>query len=495
MGLVQRQVLKNNLIAFVGVGVGALSNVWVYPLDPAARGYIDGVLSVALLLVPLLLLGTETVTLRYFSYLEGPDDRSRAGQLLTRSLVVVSLAVLVLAATNLLFGGALNDLFARGALRTSRWQIIGCTAALAYAGVLTAHLINFRRIAVPVFFNNLLIKLLVPAIFVYAIYYGAQVTDLGWLLVGVYVLAGVGLLAYAISLGTVKLLWGRLKLPDRQRKQIYSLALFSIFSTIGSRLSVHIDTVSINVLLGDFDTGIYTLAKFTVGVILLPSAAVNSITAPIVADAWRRNDLASLEVLYRQSSTVLYAFGGVILVGTLVCLPYLYELTPSLGRYRAGYLAVLLLGTAQLVDLLTGINGNLIAMTDYFRWNVAFILFLGLVNAVMNYVFIAGFGMGFTGAAVATAISLIVYNLVKLGFVWWKLGLHPFSMSTLYTTGVIVGVGAAAYLLPELRAPTLNILLKGGVVLVLFLLYFRFTHGVPPVRRLLSQGLQAAFTG
>ena len=494
MGVIQRQTLKNNVIAFAAVGVGAFSRLFIYPRDPTLNGYSDAIINAALLLVPFLTLGTTSVMVRFLGYLEGADERANAGQLLARALVVATGAIGALGIFNYAAADWLNVVLPRGALHISRWAIIGVAAALVYGGIITAHLLSFKRIAVPVIFNNLTVKIGTALLFYLTVeaYVAPGVYETG--LVIVYTLAGLGVLVYALRLQVVKLSWGRLALPATHRRQLYGLATFSVFSALGSRLTMYIDTLSIDAILGSYDTGIYSLAKFIVGVVAIPYIAINGITSPIVAEAWRTRDMGQLDFLYKESSIVLFAFGGLIVTGAVVCLPPLYSIVPNLEQYRAGYIAVLFLGGGQLVDLATSINGNLIGMTDYYRWNVVFILALGLFNAVLNYIFIALLGYGITGAAISTAISLVIYNLVKVAFIYWKMGLQPFTGQHLRLLIVLVALGGGALAMPaQLVAPLPLFVLRGSFVTLAFLALLYFTPTVPALRRVLRQGVGAAF--
>ena len=493
MGIIKRQAIKNNLIAFVGVGIGLVSRFIIYPQDKALGGYSDAIIGAALLLVPFIRFGSTIVMVRFLPYLETGDKKTGANQLLARGLAVMTTGLITVALANWLGEDWLNRMFPRGVLHDSRWVILGVTAALVYAEALTSHLVNFNRIAVPVIFNNILIKVGVPVIFLLVISGIFNVGNYGLLLIGVYALAVVGLLVYAYGLGVLKGIWGKLALSEKQKRQMYIVTLFSVFGEIGARLSVYIDTLSINTYLGNVDTNVYTLAKFVVGVIVIPSAAITAITAPIVTKAWREKDMDHLRFLYRESSMVLYVIGATILTGAVVCLPVLYDLIPKFDAYRAGYLCVLLLGCGQLLDLMTSINGSLIGMTDYFRWNIVFVLSLGVLNGILNYVFIEILGYGITGAAVATALSLALYNGAKVGLVYWKMRMHPFSMSLLYSTLVMLLAGGAAFSLPDFSSDYVNLFLRGSVVVVIFILYLRFTSAVPAARRLLTQGVAAAF--
>ena len=491
MGVIQRQTIKNNLASLIGVAIGAASQLLIYPLDVALKGHIDGIVSFATLLAPLLLLGTPSVMVRYLPYLKN-DEVAGAGQLLLRSLVITTAMLLLV----VLLNGLLGDRLAvgQGVLEHSRWAIIGVTAALAYAGVLTAHLVNFQRIAVPVLFNNLLIKVGAPLLVLTAVYgYLSDRAVDSWL-VALYGLAVGGLIAYAWRIRKLRLGWGRLQLEGVRLRQLYSLALYSIFGSLGARLSSQLDTVSINTLLGDVDTGIYAIAKYVMGVIIIPTVAINAITSPIVARAWRERDMAHLGFLYRETAQVLFAVGGLIYVGAVVCLPYVYGLTEGLEAYRTGYAAVLFLGGAQLFDLLTSINGNLIGMTDYYRWNVVLVLILGVLNVFLNYLFIAVLGYGMTGAAISTMVSLLLYNLLKVAFVYWKMRLQPLTPSLLYTALVLAACGFVGWYLPLDARMSVQVVVRGALIVLLFLAYLRFTPGVPALRRLLTNGVGKMFS-
>ena len=74
MGIIQRQTVKNNAVSLVAVGVGAASQLFIYPLDVGLKGHIDGIVSFAMLLSPLVLLGMPSVMVRYLSYLRNYES-------------------------------------------------------------------------------------------------------------------------------------------------------------------------------------------------------------------------------------------------------------------------------------------------------------------------------------------------------------------------------------------------------------------------------------
>lgn len=497
MGVIQRQTIKNNLIAYLAVMIGALASLYIYPLNLELKGYADALLKWALLIFPLMSLGMSVVIVRFLPYME--EDPKVAGyRLLTRGLVAVTLAVGLLALFNLTLGETFVTLIQKlewkpGKLATDRWAIIGLVAAMAYASVLTAYLKNLRRIALPAVFTGLLPKLGLPALVLLYVYADISVSWFITGLVGVYFLGTLGLLVYTATQGGLELRWGKLPLKGKTNRDMYSLAGFSIIGSLGSVLATHLDTLSINNYIGDFDTGVYSFAVFVTTVIAIPYKAVESIAAPIISSSWKEKDVKHLGFIYRETSSVLFAVGGLIYTGAVVCLPYVYDLTANTPQYAVGYSAALFLGAGLLIDQLTSLNGTLIGYSDYYRWNIVFVLLMGGINLLLNYIFIVQLSYGIVGAAAATAISLFVFNITKVIFLWVRAGIHPFTWSALWTGMVLLAVGALAYFLPLRLSPLLNLLIRGGLIALLFLAYLRFTNGVPPLKRVLRGGVKAMF--
>ncbi len=499
MGIIQRQAIKNNIVSVLAVAVGVVSTLIVYPKDEALQGYIVAIASWALLLVPFVSLGTTAVMVRFLPSLEG-DRVDAAGQLFTRAAAVMTGVLVLLASVNGLAGDTIIRWLqswgiANGVLAENRWTILGVLAALSYAGLVTTHLVNFRRIALPVVFNNLLVKVATPLLFLLIFYQLADREE--WLnpgIVVVYALALLGLIAYAAYLGVLRFRWGKLKLKGVSTDDLYRLAAYSVFGAIGGRLSIYIDAITVNDILGESETGIYAFSAFVVSVIVIPNMAVNAITSPIVAEAWKDRDIPQLGFLYRETSLVLFALGGLIYAGALICLPYVYEWTGNLGKYSVGYYVVVFLGAAKLFDLLTSINGNLIGMTDYYRWNVVFVMVLGLLNVVLNYTFIAVLEMGITGAAIATMLASVLYNVLKVVLIQWKMGLQPLMIGHLYTSLALGVLALCAWVVPSPANPFLAVLLKGSVLTLPFLAFLRYTNSVPPVRKLLRGGIKNVFS-
>jgi len=90
---------------------------------------------------------------------------------------------------------------------------------------------------------------------------------------------------------------------------------------------------------------------------------------------------------------------------------------------------------------------------------------------VLNMIFIPLYD--FTGSALATLLSVMCYNTVKLWFVVRKTGLYPFTRKTLWSLGIIGVIFLAFFFWEFPFHPIINIGLKSALIVPL---YFALNH-------------------
>ena len=497
MGVIQRQTIKNNIVAYAAVLIGALASIYIYPKDLALRGFGDALFKWVFLIGPIVSFGVHAVMVRFLPQLD-EDKVVASQQLLTRALVVQTVSILLLCVVNWWLGDTIVAAFIDhgynlGLLENYRWEVLLLLFPMVYSVTLTTHILNFQRIALPAVFNNLFLKMGLPVVFLLTVWKFLPRASYAYYLIALYALVFFFLLGVAWRMGILGFRWERLKLQSKSMKDVFSFAFFSLFSGIGVSLATHLDTVSVNTFLGNDATGVYSFAVFVIGTMLIPFKAINQICAPFVSSSWEKRDLAHLGVLYRDSASALFSAGLVIFVGCVVCLPGVYGFTEDTPQYAVGYVATLLLGGGQLINQLTSINDALITYTDHYRWMMVFVLLLGLLNLWMNYYFIGVLNLGLEGAALATLVALLIFNLAKVIFVYLRIGIHPFSISLLYVAVAAITIGWLVYLIPSAGNPYLDVGVRGGLVVVLFFVFFRFTTLVPVMHRALREGVKGAF--
>ena len=82
----------------------------------------------------------------------------------------------------------------------------------------------------------------------------------------------------------------------------------------------------------------------------------------------------------------------------------------------AGQTALFVLMGSQLVNAFTGATAQLLIMTGYDRDTAIGVSISAAVNVVLNAVMIPPYGMN--GAAIATATSTVLWNVILVGFTY-----------------------------------------------------------------------------
>ncbi|MGB0931326.1 MAG: polysaccharide biosynthesis C-terminal domain-containing protein, partial [Chitinophagales bacterium] len=148
-------------------------------------------------------------------------------------------------------------------------------------------------------------------------------------------------------------------------------------------------------------------------------AIVYLVVSPMIADMWATGKLKELQSIATRSAR------GVLALGLPMVVVFWFLGEWILGFYgvefKAGYHALLILSVGQLFNLACGIGANLLLMTGHERATFWGLLLSTVVNLSFNTLLIPSMGMN--GAAIATVLGVVVWNVILLILVWRKLGI------------------------------------------------------------------------
>jgi O-antigen/teichoic acid export membrane protein len=104
-----------------------------------------------------------------------------------------------------------------------------------------------------------------------------------------------------------------------------------------------------------------------------------------------------------------------------------------------------ILSAAFLFSVFLGANGVMLTAIGKTKAIMNTTFASGMLNIALNYIFIKRFGMGATGAALATMIAFIVQNSAVSAILYRQSGIHPFTRKYLKPLLSISIVGLAIY--------------------------------------------------
>ncbi len=169
------------------------------------------------------------------------------------------------------------------------------------------------------------------------------------------------------------------------------------------------------------NAGIYSLAFNIALVVTMPRIAVNTLFAPMISNLYTRRDKEMMQVLITRTASWTF-YGGICIAAVLFVLA-----EPLLAWFGAGYdagvpaLRILLI--SQVLAASAGSQLYVMTMTGHERNAAVLLACCAAVNAGASAVLVGMFGL--TGAAIGTAVSLVVWNLAMALFLWRRLNLSP----------------------------------------------------------------------
>lgn len=171
----------------------------------------------------------------------------------------------------------------------------------------------------------------------------------------------------------------------------------------------------------DKELGVYRVAVQISSLVVFGLAALNQMLLPNFSRLYTENKMEELQKLVTFSSRIILFLSiipsAILLVFGELIITYVFG-----QEYSAGTLALSILIVGNLLNAAFGSVGALLNMTGHEKDSMRGMLIALAVNMVLNLILIPIYGM--EGAAVATAISMVVWNVILRRYVKLRLGIE-----------------------------------------------------------------------
>lgn len=466
MGIVQNQSFKNTLTTYVGFGIGSVNVLFLFThfLTDEYHGLVAFVLSSANIMMPIFALGTHNAIIKFYSTYK---TRNNINGFLTLMLILPLAFILPVGFIGWVCYDYIADLLSsrNDIINNYVWLIFVTAGCFAYFEIFYA----WAKVQMQSVFGNFMKEVFhrVGVLFLFiCIYFNWMSVDTFiYGVVIVYAFRTVIMMLYAFSIkGPVFRLE---KIPNLSSVIKYAL-LIIIAGSVGS-IILEIDKFMIGELKAIENVAYYGVAIYIASVIGVPARSMYQIINPITAKLLNEKNNIGLEDLYKKSSLNLFIISGLIFLLIILNVNQLYELIPV--KFSGGILVVFVVGIAKLVDNIIGNNNAILFNSDYYRVVLFLGVLLAIITIILNLLLIPEYGIN--GAAFATFISIVVYNALKLLFVYYKFKISPFTANTPKTLALIVVLIGMFYFWEFQFHPIINIILKSTLVslIYIFLVY------------------------
>jgi O-antigen/teichoic acid export membrane protein len=273
--------------------------------------------------------------------------------------------------------------------------------------------------------------------------------------------------------------------PVDQTTKLLSFAwpifLFKFFGV----LLLWTDTLFLGYFKTANDVGIYTAVQRTVMVGSVMITSVNTIFSPYISQLFHQNQINRLSGLFKTVAKWTLTTSLPIYVGLIFfARPVLNVFGPE---FTSGTTPLIILSLGWLANSCTGSLGVMITMTGRPILNFGSAAGVLLINILLNLILIPRYGV--PGAAMATAVSLTLGNLISLAIVRFLLKMHPYRAD--FLKPLISGFGSTV-LLFVLRGYLFR--RSSGFVMVMELLIFLLAYIILLVLMRFTEEEKATFS-
>ncbi|BDD05022.1 lipopolysaccharide biosynthesis protein [Aureibacter tunicatorum] len=482
MGVIIKSSIKTTFISYIGVALGALITIFIMPelLSPEEIGAYRYVVDMGVFLGTILQFGAANLADRYFpKYAKENKSAAFVKFLMLYPAPILSLFIIVF-----IFGkGFFVDSYLKSSPMIGEYivYIIPLMILVLYRTILEAVSRASLRVSRPAFYRELLLR--VASIVFLFLFYLKWIDLGGFILLTTFAyLANMLLLVYderdlVLSKG------GVLKPQRPEVKHFLTFSMYMFLGGAGSLLVNKIDILMIPYFSSAASLGVYATCFYMAAFIEIPKRALTQISLPILSKAFEHNDTEEIMKIYSKSSITQLIIGAFLFLMIWVNVDFIFHIMPNGKAFEEGKLVILFIGLSKVVDLLFGMNSELLYFSKYYKYNYWFNVLLAFFMFLFNYLLIPQYGI--SGAAFATLLSVVILNTIRLIFLKRVLSVWPFDKNTLIAFALISMI-ALISLWINIDSIMLQFLMRSLVISLLFYLAVKKTNVSIDLKELLS---------
>jgi O-antigen/teichoic acid export membrane protein len=433
MSQIRKRSLRAAIWIYVGFLIGALNTYFLTHKNwfgPSEYGLTQGLIQVGLLVFAFSTLGITSFLYKFFPYYED-NTAPKNNDILSLALIVSLIGFVVTTASVYLFQPVVVQKFSGNSqllVDYFHWTIPFGFFILLYH-ILEAYSYGFHKGVLTSLLKETILRFYTLIVVVLKI---LNVINFHTFIILFCCQYAIITIILAIHLHSKNQLWISFKVSrvtKKFRKKIISIMLLTYLVIIVGTLRGSIDALVLASKINLKAVGIFGFAAYMVALLQAPLRSMIAVTIPILSRAWKQKDHKEITRIYKRSSINLLTFSLFV----FVCIWLNYEQAIIFFNINPEYLAArwvfFLLGMMTIVEMGTGVNGQIIGTSTYWRFELWTSLLLTSMIIPLSYYLTVEFGL--IGPAIANLVSFIVYNAVRFGFLWKKFAMQPFSRKTI----------------------------------------------------------------
>ena len=477
MSQIRKKSLRATTWIYVGFLIGAINTYFLthklwFTTDQ--NGLTRALIEISQLFFAFSTLGVTSYLYKFFPYYE--DNTSpKKNDLLSIALIVALVGFTITSLSAYLIEPLIVRKFSTNSILLVEyfyWTIPMAFFILLY-NILEAYSYGFNKGVLTSMLKETILRLYTMVVILLKVFDFISFKNFIILFSLQYAIIVIILVIHLYSEGKLWISFSISRVTQKFSKKIIAIMALTFIVIVVSVLRQSIDGLVLAAKQDLGKVGIFGFAAYIVSVLQAPFRSIVAVTVPVLSRAWKQKNFGQIERIYKRSSINLLSFS--LFVFFCIWLNYSQAITffginPD---YLEGRWVFFILGIVTIIEMGTGVNGQIIGTSTFWRFELWTSLLLTVIIIPLSYFLTVEYGI--IGPAIANLVSFTVYNFTRFWFLWKKFKLQPFSTKTVEVLFIAGGAYSITYLifnpLEGLPGMIIRTLLFG--IIFLALIYWR----------------------
>jgi len=262
-----------------------------------------------------------------------------------------------------------------------------------------------------------------------------------------YLLLALILFIYLYSTGKINFTFSVSKITRRFLKKILTLTGFVWGGTLIYNLAAVADTIIIAMIFpnGIGMVGLFTFPQYLTSLIQAPQRSIVAASVAHLSQAWKDKNYEKIKLIYQRSSINQLIFSAGMFCLVLLNYNNAIDSLNLQQDYKAAFNVFLFMGLMRIVDMGTGVSGQIITTSTFWRFD--FITGIILLVLTLPLTWVLTKELGLVGPAIASLIAFTVYNFIRYLFLLRKFKMQPFTIKSLLALLLAIACYGICYFL------------------------------------------------
>ncbi|MEZ4852826.1 lipopolysaccharide biosynthesis protein [Flavobacterium sp.] len=450
-----KQAFWFTTINYVGILIGLLATLFLYPYDYDFYGEVAYIDSLAQILYPVLVFGGSQALIHFYPSLSASSKESLVGYTLKTIFRIFLVIAIVLVVASVLFAWD---------KKVYLFYALPLALLMAFIEVFKRQAANLQKIAIPTFYEKIIPKLALPIVFILFLYGYISNQVAFSVFIAFYFILVFLIINYVLKRFSISIFDTSSHFSEISKKSYFTYSFYSFLGSFGSFLAFRIDGLMIPEFLDFTANGAYKNAVNFAAAMAIPATGLFTIYAPQISIFIKNEDWKTLQIKYIETAKLLFFIGAVLLGCVFVGAEPFFKMLPTADKLLPILPVLYILGVNVLFNMATGFSSEIISYSSYYKFNIVAVFVLVVLNFLLNLFFLFQTNLGIVGISIATLISLVIFNVVKLIFIYKKMKILPFNKSYFILFCTMVAIVLAVCFLPKFTNNWLEIFTKVGLI-------------------------------